>query len=168
MFCYFNYTNKFRSGKLSSGQVNFAGLQEQMCCKNKRHWESLVSTLVKGKHLFTLNMHCLAHHLVLASEKACKKIPYLVKYIESVNMVGKFCLFVWWCLTLFSTIFQLYRGGQRYWWRKPEDPKKTIDLSQVTDKLYHIMVYTSSWSRLVLTSMVIGTDCICNCKSNYH
>jgi hypothetical protein len=33
---------------------------------------------------------------------------------------------------------------------------------------YHIMLYTSSWSRFELTtSVVIGTDCLGSCKSNY-
>jgi hypothetical protein len=46
------------------------------------------------------------------------------------------------------------------------------DLPQVTNKLYHIMLYTSpSRARFELTTLVvIGTDCIgtCSCKSNYH
>jgi len=45
-------------------------------------------------------------------------------------------------LSATSTICQLYRGGQ-FWWRKPEDSEKTNDLSQVTDKPYHIMLQTS-------------------------
>jgi len=85
-------------------------------------------------------------------------------FVQKNSMVG------WLCLTPLSTIqcISVISWQSVLLMSKWEDPEKTTDLSQVTDKLYHIMFYTSPWSRFELTtSAVIGIDYISNCKSNY-
>ena len=58
-------------------------------------------------------------------------------------------LIVCWCLTPLSEIFQLYRGDQFLWWKKPEYPERTTDHGQATGKLYHLRLRVT-WALFVI------------------
>jgi hypothetical protein len=48
---------------------------------------------------------------------------------------------VGWFYSVYLHHQQYVSGGQFYWWRNPQYPEKTTDLSQVTDKLYHMLLH---------------------------
>jgi hypothetical protein len=113
------------------------------------------------------------HALATGVAFCCQRVPVMNRNLLSVGTC-----FSNGCLFSTATRYQLYVHSQLFsdtaricFTNELETIKykKTTDLSQVTDKLYHIMLHTRSWSRFEHTiSVVRGNDYICSYKSNYH
>ena len=114
------------------------------------HWQTLSHNVVSStphQELWTkttnfieyINERVLTTTIVIWFCNSVTRIKYKINKFCIRNVMLRIQLGLGlWYLTHFQQYFSYIR--QFYWWRKPEYPAKTIDLPQVTDKLYLIII----------------------------
>ena len=91
-----------------------------------------------GMHALTIEPKWNRQQMISTSSPRNVRENRRIKNVQSRNTDKIW--FVLWCLTPLSTLFQLYRGSQFYWWRKPEYSAKTTECRKSLTNLTHIVV----------------------------
>ena len=119
--------------------------------------------------MYTSSHNCVGNNIIvvlLVLVKICHIMTQkcFILCTTYTNLLSIICPLEVRCLAPLTELFQLL-----LLWRKLEYTEKSTDLSQVTDKLYHILFYRVHLSMNgVQTHNLSCNDCTDSCKFNYH
>jgi hypothetical protein len=148
MFRVENNCTSVKGGEINHFNIITCGIE------STRFW-NIQCYLKKIQNILWQNTH---YTLLLKNLRVLRFPPPIKLTNKQMTLIQYPILLYWYFVLIHSYIFWLWDSMFPLLvdLRACDFPEKTIDLSNVTDKLYHIMLYTSPWSRFELTTYIIS------------